>query len=257
MYEAQLERDTYFGVHLFRKYGNRRSDNAMPTVPALWLDEDHGAYPEDGPQPTALIFSSAKRRHLYWRLDRPVSAEEAVRLNRRLAVWAGGDTTKAVLSSVLRPPGTANYKRRPHLDLVGGYFTGVPAWEPETLDQAVPPLPPPSSPKSTENRKYDGHDVDLVPYLRAVEVLGEVRDGSGAKWRIVCPWVGEHTGGDRSGTYLGRMASGALWFSCSHEHCQGRGWREFRQRVGRRRTVTIYPSGFSGPSEKVTLRYDR
>ena len=57
--EAQRERDTYFCVHLFRKPGNRRAANAMPTVRTLWLDEDGGHYPEEGPEPTAVVRSSA------------------------------------------------------------------------------------------------------------------------------------------------------------------------------------------------------
>src|SRR5215217_2402260 len=86
--EAQLERESYFGVHLFRKAGNRRADNTVPTIRALWLDEDEGHYPEEGPQPTAIVRSSRSRRHLYWRLLHPVSVEWAVEMNRRLASWA-------------------------------------------------------------------------------------------------------------------------------------------------------------------------
>ena len=44
--EAQLERDCYIGVHLFRERGNRRAANAAPTLRSLWLDEDAGHFPE-------------------------------------------------------------------------------------------------------------------------------------------------------------------------------------------------------------------
>src|SRR5215213_5257845 len=57
--------------------------NAAATVRSLWLDEDEGAYPEIGPQPTAVVASSAKRRHLYWRLTQDVAVEWAVTMNRR------------------------------------------------------------------------------------------------------------------------------------------------------------------------------
>src|SRR5688500_17154746 len=44
--EAQLERDTYIGVHLFREPGNRLASNAAAAIRSLWLDEDEGSYPE-------------------------------------------------------------------------------------------------------------------------------------------------------------------------------------------------------------------
>lgn len=253
--QAQLGRDTYFGVHLFREWGNRRADNALPTVRALWLDEDDGRYPDDGPEPTAIIHSSAYRRHLYWRLTHPVSVEWAVSLNKRIAEWADGDTGKAGLASVLRPAGSCNFKREKP-ELVGGRLTGASLgeWEPETLDQAIPLLPEPELSSSRGN--YDGPDVPLAPYLRAVEIIREVPDSCGAKWQIVCPWLGEHSHGDRSGTYIGKMESGATWFSCSHAHCQGRSWQEFKSKVRpvyRRPRHTAKP-GYTGPKVREFYR---
>lgn len=236
--QAQLRRESYFGMHLFRKAGNRRAANTVPTVRALWLDEDGGHFPEDGPRPTATVRSSRGRRHLYWRLSHAVSVEWAVAMNRRLAAWAGGDTGKAGLSSVLRAPGTANYKRDPQVDLVVGEFTGEGAWEPEVVDQAIPELPDP--PRTGAKREpYDGPDVDLAPYLEHVEVLGALPDSSGVKCSITCPWLHQHTGGDRTGTRLGQRANGALWFHCDHAHCQHRGWREFKRAVFRNRRFTV------------------
>ena len=145
--QAQERCEAYFGVHLFRKGGNRRAANAHPTVRALWLDEDDGCFPEKGPRPTITVRSSAGRRHLYWILSRPVAIEWAVALNRRLAEWSGGDTGKAGAASVLRAPGTANYKRDPQVDLVVGEVTGE-VWEPKVIDQAIPELAKPSCRRS-------------------------------------------------------------------------------------------------------------
>jgi hypothetical protein len=253
--EAQLEREAYFGVHLFRERGNRRAANAHQTVRALWLDEDDGEYPEEGPEPTATIRSSARRRHLYWRLSRPVDIEWAVAMNRRLAVWASGDIGKAGAASVLRAPGTANYKRHPRVDLVCGEFSGVEAWEPEILDQAVPEIVPTSTARPVE--PYDGPEVDLGPYLFGVEVLDEVADGLGVKYQIICPWVDEHSCGDRSGTRVGQRGNGALWFHCDHAHCQHRTWRDFKMVVCRRRFTSVDLPGYTGPNLNVEVRYDR
>jgi RepB DNA-primase from phage plasmid len=263
--EAQLERDCYFGVHLFQERGNRRADNTQPTVRALWLDEDGGRYPEEGPRPTATVRSSRSRRHLYWLLTHPVAVEWAVAINRRLAACAGGDTGKAGLASVLRAPGTANYKRQPWVDLVVGEFTREPgeaaAWEPSVLDQAVPEIADPPR-ASLERQPYDGPDLDLAPYLENVQVLGILADSKGTKYQIVCPWVAEHTGGDRTGTRIGQRTNGALWFHCDHAHCEGRTWREFKRAVSfaseadaRSRRVDL--PGYSGPNLGVTIRHAR
>jgi hypothetical protein len=226
---SEATRDAYVGVHLYQKPGSRLASNAAPTVAALWMDEDEGHFPETGPEPTAIVASSSNRRHLYWQLSRPVSVEWAVAMNRRLALWAGGDTGKAGLASVLRVPGTMNYKRHPQVDKITMGLTGAGPWEPEILDQAVPPLTDPSPPAATE--PYDGPETDISEYLGCVEAFGEVADGLGEKYAIRCPWVMEHTGGDPSGTYLGKRADGGLWFVCHHSHCEGRAWSDFRLAV--------------------------
>lgn len=229
--EAAAQRDGYVAVHLFREAGNRLASNAAPTVRSLWLDEDEGTYPPVGPQPTAVVFSSAKRRHLYWQLSHPVAIEWAVAMNRRIAVWGGGDVGKSGAASVLRVPGTGNYKRYPRVDLVAMEITGEKAWEPEIMDQAIPEIPQPRRWAGT-TEPYDGPELELAEFLKGVEVIGEVADGLGRKLAIVCPWISEHSGGDRSGTYVGHRAKGGgLWFYCHHQHCQSRGWTEFRKRV--------------------------
>ncbi len=233
--ESARERDAYISVHLFRERGNRRAENAARTVRCLWLDEDEGRFPEIGPEPTAVVASSAMRRHLYWRLTRAVSVEWAVEMNRRLATWAGGDVGKAALASVLRPPGTKNYKRHPEVDLVTVEVNDAGAWDPEVMDQAVPELPEPPNPGTSE--PYDGPELELAEFLAGVEVIGEVSDGLGAKLAIVCPWVSDHSGGDRTGTYVGQRADGGLWFHCHHEHCHGRTWTEFRQEARRKSKI--------------------
>jgi hypothetical protein len=231
--QARDGRDCYFGVHLFREAGNRRSTNAVGAMTCLWLDEDEGHYPEIGPEPTAIVHSSECRRHLYWRLTRPQPAEWVVAMNRRIAVWAGGDVGKGGLVSVLRVPGTRNFKRHPKVDPVRLEVTGVPggAWEPETLEQAIPPLPEPERNPLTLRGHYEGPEVEILGYLEGVgaEILFEALDDGGRKFAIVCPWIFEHSGQDRSGTYIGQYADGALWFRCHHQHCGGRGWREFRR----------------------------
>jgi len=257
--EAQRERDAYVGVHLFTRANTRLAKHTAPTVQALWLDEDEGHFPELGPVPTAVVASSSERRHLYWRLTHPVAVEWAVAMNRRIAAWADGDTGKAGLASVLRPPGTANYKRHPQVDLVTITTTGAGPWEPEVLDQAIPEL---SAPTTGPRTPYDGPEVDLAPYLEAVEVLGPLPDSLGTKYAIVCPWVHEHSGGDRTGTRVGQRDGGGPWFWCDHAHCIEAGRNDefsvFRRKVSREpRTVALRVPGTRNDDTKgIVIRFD-
>jgi hypothetical protein len=166
-------------------------------------------------------------------------------------VWAGGDAGKAGAASVLRAPGTANYKRDPQVDLVIGEFTGQEEWDPEVLNQAVPEIPKPSSPARTV--PYDGPEIDLAPYLERVEVLSEVADSMGTKYAIVCPWIQEHSGGDRTGTRVGQRANGACWFHCDHQHCQGRSWKDFKKKVLLGLRTKIRRPGYTGPPLEVRV----
>jgi hypothetical protein len=219
------------------------------------MDEDEGHYPLTGPTPTAVVNSSANRRHLYWRLTEPVSTEFAVGLNRRMAVWAGADRGKAGLASVLRVPGTLNYKRSPQIDTVSAVITEG-QWEPAVLDQAIPQLPDQDGrPTDPTEGTYDGPAVRLASYLRSdsLIVYGEVPDHRGTKFAVLCPWHDEHTGGDNSGTYVGQRAGGGTWFHCNHSHCEGRTWREFRQRIRPVHLVHIVRKSSDNPQHAVRI----
>jgi hypothetical protein len=91
--------------------------------------------------------------------------------------------------------------------------------------------------KKKRSRPYEGvpgERIDLEEFLSAagVEVLGEIPDGSAELvFRIACPWMRGHTGGDRSGTRAGQYPNGALFFQCEHAHCANRGWPEFRREI--------------------------
>lgn len=66
-----------------------------------------------------------------------------------------------------------------------------------------------------------------------VSILGEVPDGTAERvYRVLCPWWGEHTGGNRSGTRVGQYPDGALWFRCEHAHCAHRSWADLRTLAG-------------------------
>ena len=114
--ESGRGRDAYFGVHLFKRPGTRRAEDTAAEILSLWVDGDGAKVPADWPQPTAVVRSSPDREHFYWRLTCPIKPHEAARLNKRLCYGMGGDKGKWGLGTVLRAPGTLNYKReRPTL----------------------------------------------------------------------------------------------------------------------------------------------
>lgn len=117
--QSDSGRDAYFAVHLFRRPGNRRADNAAEIL-ALWVDGDGAQVPEMWPQPTATVESSPGRHHFYWRLTRTIPPDEAAQLNKRLCYGMGGDKGKWGLGTVLRAPGTLNYKRERPTLVAGG-----------------------------------------------------------------------------------------------------------------------------------------
>ncbi len=228
-------RDAYFGVHLFREAGNRRSENAATLVRALWLDEDDGSFPDEGPPPTAVVHSSTHRRHLYWRLSHPVEAPQAVSLNRSIAAWAGGDRGKAALTSVLRAPGTFNYKRGASGEPVTLEITGVQAWEPEVLETALPALADPYT-ERPKHSPYPAGEFDLLGFLQraGIEVERESPSPYGRIFEVECPWEHEHSCSGSRDTVVGVLTGGGAWFKCFHDgqsNCGERGWREFREAV--------------------------
>jgi hypothetical protein len=103
---------------------------------------------------------------------------------------------------------------------------------------------PPSTAPGGARDPYDGPQVALVEFLEGVEMLEEVPDGLGVKFRIRCPWRREHSGGDESGTYIGQREAGGFWFWCWHSHCAGRGWGDFRRAIRRKaKKLTLIKKG--------------
>jgi hypothetical protein len=118
MRQSEKGREAYFGVHLFKTDSSRKAENAADTVTALWADGDGAQVPEGWPEPTLVIESSPGRHHFYWRLDYPVEASYAATLNKRIAYGMNADIGKWQLGTVLRAPGTCNYKRNKVTEVV-------------------------------------------------------------------------------------------------------------------------------------------
>jgi hypothetical protein len=236
--ESRRRRDAYFGVHQYEEYqpGRRLAANAVEFVRSLWVDGDGAKVPPGGPAPGAVVYSSEGREHFYWPLSVPIHKDEAARLNKRMAVAMGADRGKAGLATVLRAPGTFNYKRDTP-ELVTLEITGE-RYSPDEISAVVPELPrpglhtqprrPTKTPPWASSRQ--SAEFDLVEWMirHDVPVGSEVMDGKGRKWRLLeCPIAPpgkEHS----DGVYIGHHASGAPWFQCYHDHGEGFTWRDVR-----------------------------
>jgi hypothetical protein len=236
--QCRRQRDAYFGVHLYEAYqpGRRLAANAARFVQALWIDGDGAKVPPEWPQPTATVHSSEGREHFYWGLNTPIPAADAVKLNRRMAVAMEADRGKSGLSTVLRVPGTFNFKRESPelvtLEIAGGRF------DPREIDAAVPEAMQDAQPTGRRHAKRripwaqnaQPREFDLVEWMNrhGVPYGPEAQDGKGRKWRLsecpIAPPGKEHS----DGVYIGHHASGAPWFQCYHDHGQGFTWRDFR-----------------------------
>lgn len=109
--------DVFLGIALRDGRGGSKAN--VVSLPALWVDLDHGRLelPEDVPGPTAIV-SSGRGHHLYWALASAIPLDTARRryvdvVLRGLACRLGGDVASAEVAHLLRVPGTLNAKYRP------------------------------------------------------------------------------------------------------------------------------------------------
>lgn len=128
-------RETYFCAHLLTKR-RRIQEHAAPVL-SLWADADGSCLPDHVPEPSAVVETSPGRRHLFWRLDRPLPPREAEVLNRRLSRAIGADPSGWDLGQLLRSPGTQNRKYRPAPPVRLLKLTGD-SYHPRELDLALP-----------------------------------------------------------------------------------------------------------------------
>jgi hypothetical protein len=198
----------------------------------------------DGVRDPATRELSSRALHALRRLD---SYSEVSPSGTGVKVWVRADPPRSY-----RKPGVEVYRARRYFATTGAILAQF-SPRVEERQAEVERLVAREFPKRqtrSQSSPYEGPPVELEPYLEQVEVLGELPDGLGRKFAIVCPWVEEHASGDRSGTRVGRRHGGGCWFHCDHAHCAGRTWREFRRKVGRSRTLRIKDRpGFCGTLE--------
>jgi hypothetical protein len=122
------------------------------------------------PEPTLIVASgSLGAAHAYWRLARRADVATLEKINRRLTNATGGDPVWAA-TSILRPPGTYNYKHNPPAPVrrIGG---GGAVYEPGQLRDALPPVPLPPPRSSRAPRSISDDPLLAIPPRVYVERL--------------------------------------------------------------------------------------
>jgi CHC2 zinc finger len=170
---------------------------AIASVWTLWADlDDPATHPalQRLPVAPAIVIASGSPGHLhaYWPLTSPVSIPEAEQANRRLAAHLGADAGAVTnAATVLRPPGTYNFKSTPPTPVVlkrcNQATTTLQALTAGIAQDPAPPTAP--NPRSRPAASRDPLRA-LDPALY-VSVLTGQRVGRSRK--ITCPFHEDRT----------------------------------------------------------------
>lgn len=92
----------------------------------------------------------------------------------------------------------------------------------------VAPAPPQPKPRPSKRQTADRFDIyrfmaEAYPGARADFSQGITR------WEIECPWEHEHSSSSPRDTMVSFSADTGPGFSCLHDHCRDRHWRDFRE----------------------------
>lgn len=172
--------------------------DAVQRVWVLWADCDTpeaiAALDAFRPAPAIVVRSgSGENRHAYWTLSGPIGVEEATTANRRLAHVLdadGGAVTMA--ATILRPPGTANFKHTPAVAVVA---ERIQPWRRVSARRLVGELDDPPARATPRAECRDVGDISdddglrqVAPavYVQALTGLSAGRDG-----KVSCPFHGE------------------------------------------------------------------
>ena len=223
--------------------------SAIDAVWTLWVDCDDraavDALEDFRPAPAVVILTgSGPNRHAFWPLRESLTAEQAVRANRRLAHALGADMRSTDAARILRPPGTLNHKHDPprpvecvRCEVVSHLVREVVGPLP---DPPAPHLPvPASAPPVARSGRDPLLEIPAAEYVPALIGRPVGRDG-----KAQCPW---HAGGQERTPSLHAYAEAeAGWwcYSCDRGGTlidfgaalygiepRGRGYHEVRRRL--------------------------
>jgi hypothetical protein len=194
-----INTDVYVGVAPRQR---ARGDKAsIHSVWTLWADLDdpdaHSQLQRLPVAPAILVASgSAGHLHAYWPLTDPVSVPVAEQANRRLAAHMGADQSAVTsAATILRPPGTYNFKTTPPAPVVLEHCSqATRTLQAVTAGIAEDPTPPTpaATPRSRRAASRRGQDPlrALDPALYVSVLTGQT---VGRSRKISCPFHEDRT----------------------------------------------------------------
>lgn len=193
--KSSAGREVYHCGHLVTR-PERKKEYAAPMV-ALYADGDGAKVPEALPQPTMTVQSSPGREQYYWKLKFPIAPERGEHLNKCLAYAMSADKSGWDLTQLLRPSGTQNHK-----------YEGTPtveikeivekSYDPDYLDQVLPPLEEEQDSKGGETSQNDSK----TPLAKTQEPPVRLDDYGMDVWLGMRPKLTEDGSVDRSASLL-------------------------------------------------------
>lgn len=135
--ESLKGREVYQCAHLLSAKRRIKENAILPK--ALYADGDGAKIPDWMPSPNVVIESSPGREHYYWNLTGPMTSGDFEELNRRVTYAIGADRGKWAITTLLRVPGTKNYKYvdTPTVEIVE---IEDKAHDPKDINRALPRL---------------------------------------------------------------------------------------------------------------------
>lgn len=112
-----------------------------------------------------------------------------------------------------------------------------------SLDWLLKAFKPPTPPVPDRKPGISFPDESMEEFLgkNGVQVLKVEQQTACNKYHIVCPWVGLHSGGDKSGTFTLEFHDGAKFFHCYHSHGEGLEWAHLVAEVEPQNYISIKP----------------
>jgi CHC2 zinc finger/RepB DNA-primase from phage plasmid len=172
---------------------------SITSVWTLWADlDDPDAHSQLGRLPVApaIVIASGSPGHLhaYWPLTHPVSILAAEQANRRLAAHLEADAGAVTnAATILRPPGTYNFKSTPPTPVVlercSQATRTLQAVTAAIAEDPAPPTPPPPRGRPTASRGQDPLRA-LDPALYVSVLTGQQ---VGRSRKITCPFHEDRT----------------------------------------------------------------